>query len=78
MEDEHADPVGSPPSRDPLREFRIAAEASGAIRKGDPMDQTLIDFAYAIVERCACTAEPFVDDHDHSAAEAIRAELGAH
>jgi len=56
----------------------LAAEASGLIWQGDPLDQKLIDFAHRVVERCACIAESFVDDHDHSAADAIRAQLGEH
>ncbi|WP_286538437.1 hypothetical protein [Variovorax sp. J31P179] len=77
-EDEDDDPVGCPPVRDPVREFRAAAEASGLIWQGDPLDQKLIDFAHRVVERCACIAESFVDDRDHSAADAIRSELGEH
>jgi len=58
-EDEDEDPVGCTPVRDQLREFRAAAEASGLIWHGDPLDQKLIDFAHRVVERCACIAESF-------------------
>jgi len=77
MENEDDDPVGCPAPRDPVAEFRIAAEESGLILHGDPIDQNLLDFAYRIVERCACVAESF-SDHDESAADAIRSELGDH
>jgi hypothetical protein len=69
--------VGCPAPRDPIEEFKLAASKVGLIRPGDPLDQRLIDYAFAIVERCACVAEPFGND-DHTASAAIRAELGDH
>ena len=77
MENEDDDPVGCRAPRDPTAEFRAAAEATGLIRPGDPLDQNLIDFAFRIVERCACVAESYSEPED-SAADAIRAQLGDH
>ncbi len=77
QENENDDPVGCPPAKDPLSEFRRIAEGHNLIRTGDPMDENLIQAFYALVERCACVAEPFDSGDDTgSASEAIRAELG--
>ncbi len=77
QEDENDDPVGCPPAKDPLFEFRRIAEAHNLIRTSDPMDENLTQAFYALVERCACVAEPFDSSDDTgSASEAIRAELG--
>jgi hypothetical protein len=77
IEDEDEDPVGCPPVRDPLLEFRKIAENHGLIREGDPIDNNLVQAFYAVVERCACVAEPFAPGDDApNAADAIRAKLG--
>lgn len=76
-EDENDDPVGCAPVKDPLAEFRKIAETRNLIRPGDPLDDNLVQAFYALVERCACAAEPFgMGDDLGSAADAIRAELG--
>jgi hypothetical protein len=76
-EDENDDPVGCQPAKDPLAEFRKIAEKHNLIRSGDPMDDNLVQAFYAVVERCACVAEPFEYGGDlGSGADAIRAELG--
>lgn len=77
MEDESDDPVGCPPARDPMAECRKIAETHNLIRPGDPLDDNLAQAFYALVERCACVAEPFdMGDDTGSAADAIRAQLG--
>lgn len=77
LENEDDDPVGCQPVKDPLTEFRKIAEAHNLIRPGDPLDDNLVQAFYALVERCACAAEPFdMGDDLGSAADAIRAELG--
>ena len=76
-EDENDDPVGCQPVKDPLREFRRIAETHHLIRPGDPLDDNLVQAFYALVERCACVADPFGSGDDlGSGADAIRAELG--
>ncbi len=74
-ENEDLEPVGAQPG-DPVVFFKSAAEAVGVIRKGDPLDQMLIDFAYAIVERCAVIGFSYADDDFGNAGDHIRAELG--
>ncbi len=60
---------------DPVIFFKAAAVAAGVIRKGDPLDQMLVDFAYAIVERCAVIGLSYADDDFGNAGDHIRAEL---
>ena len=74
-ENEDFDPVGAPPS-DPLAFFKAAAESAGVIRKGDPLDQMQVDYALAIVERCAVIGQAYSDDDFGNAGDHIRAELG--
>ena len=77
MENEDDGPVGCLPMRDPHAELRAAALASVLITADDSLDEIAIYFAHRIIERCACLAEQY-SDANHSAADAIRAELGEH
>jgi hypothetical protein len=52
-----------------------AAEAAGVIRKGASLDQLLVHFAYAIVERCAVISLSCADDDFGNAGNHVRAEL---
>ena len=64
--------------RDPVARFRADAESAGLIRKGDPLDQNVIDFAYRVVERCASIGDRYsAAGEEANAGEHIRAELGS-
>lgn len=63
--------------RDPVALYRVDAEAVGLIRKGDPLDQNVIDFAYRVVERCASIGDRYsADGEEANAGEHIRAAMG--
>lgn len=75
IENENADPVGP---RDPEAVFREIATAVGLIREGDPLDRNVVEFAFAIVERCASIGDGYDrQGEEANAGEDIRAQLGA-
>ena len=69
----------APPPVDALDVYAELAERVGLIREGDNLDQTLIDFAMALVQRCAGLGDWYTrDDDEGNAGEHIRAELLPH
>lgn len=75
MEDEDIDPVGPTPA-DPIGVYTELAVQAGLVRPGDKLDQNLIDFASALVERCASIGDAYtLPDNEACAGEHIRAEL---
>jgi hypothetical protein len=75
MEDEDSDPVGPVPA-DPIGVYTELAVQAGLARPGDKLDQNLIDFASALVDRCAIIGDGYGDgEAGGNAGEHIRAEL---
>lgn len=65
-----------PPAVDAIGLYTELAVDAGLIREGDKLDQAQIDFATALVERCACLGDWYSrHDDDGNAGEHIRAEL---
>lgn len=75
MENEDDDPVGPAPA-DPIGVYTELAVQAGLVRPGDGLDQNLVDFAAAIVSRCAGIGDGYGDgEAGGNAGEHIRAEL---
>lgn len=64
-------------THEPREVFTQLAADLGLIRPNDKVDQNMVDFASALVERCAVTVDGYADArNDTSAAERIRSVLG--
>ncbi|MDN4590255.1 hypothetical protein DBA29_17330 [Xenophilus aerolatus] len=76
MENEDDDPVGPAPApADPIGVYTELAVQTGLVRPGDKLDQNLIDFAAALVDRCARVGDRYGDgEAGGNAGEHIRAE----
>jgi len=75
MENEDDDPVG-PPHADPIDIYTELAVQAGLARAGDKLDQNMIDFAAALVDRCAAIGDRYtLPENEANAGEHIRAEL---
>lgn len=76
-EDEDKDPVGP---RHALELFKEAAMEAGLIRRGDPLDQNVVDFGKLVVEMCASIGDNYVQPesaHGVTVGDRIRGELQA-
>ena len=66
-----------PDTHEPLEVFTALAAEHGLIRPGDKLDQMVIDFAYAVVERCASVGDAYIDErNDGTAGDHIRSIYG--
>jgi hypothetical protein len=73
VEHENDEPVGWQ-TLDPHVVFSEAAMKAGLIRRGDLVNQNLIDFAHAVVEMCASIGDGYGDEEaGANAGEHIRA-----
>ena len=64
-------------THEPLEVFAQLAADVGLIRPDDKLDQNMVDFAFAIVAKCASIGDEYPDhQNDGSAGEHIRAILG--
>ena len=66
-----------PERREPLEVFAALASDLALIRPGDKLDQGMIDFALAVVEKCAGVADCYFDNRsDGCVGDHIRAVYG--
>lgn len=66
-----------PDTFEPVEVFTQLAVDHGLIRPGDKLDQMVVDFAFALVERCAAVGDGYFDArNDTNAGENIRAVYG--
>lgn len=75
MENEYDDHVG-PPSASAIGIYTDLAVKAGLARQGDKLDQSMIDFASALVDQCAAIGDRYtLPENEANAGEHIRAEL---
>lgn len=66
-----------PKTREPREVFTEVAIDVGLIRQGDKLDQSMFDFAAAVVEKCATVADCYFDNrHETLVGEHIRTVYG--
>lgn len=71
MENEDADPVGA----DAITVYTELAIKHGLVGPGQTMTTAMVDFAAAIVSRCAKIGDGYTDKTGHTAGEHIRSTL---
>jgi hypothetical protein len=66
-----------PERREPTEVFTAIASELGLIRPGDKLDRAMIEFAMAVVEKCAAVADCYFDNRkDTCVGDHIRAVYG--
>lgn len=66
-----------PETHEPLEVFAQLAADCGLIRPGDKLDQNMVEFAFAIVAKCAAVGDEYPDGRDEGTlGDHIRAIYG--